>query len=95
MSYLASLEVFYDSYRITEYFNDIYFCLCDFYQGCRRGLDRPSDYCSMCRINQHYDLVKLNGIKHDSFKLVTFYQNILCGLNEFLKVDSTAYFRHG
>ena len=96
LSYMASREVYYQCYKIIEDFIHSFYwcCLCDRYQGCRRG-PYPvarNDYCYICITYSHYILGKLNNVKYNSFQLERFYLNILRDLAEILRVDPTACF---
>ena len=87
--YLASREVCYHCYGISNNFNfnsDDY-CLCDRYQGCVQKLSASKDYCCVCRINGHYSLEEWNGVNHNSFKLERFYLSILRDLTEVLSFE--------
>ena len=93
LTYLASLEVYYQCCKILEHFtySSFWYCICDKYQGCLRGPYPVAgrEYCCVCRTHAHYSLEKLNNIKHDSFELEKFYLNILRDLVETLSVDPT------
>ena len=96
LSYLASLEVYYQCYKIIEHniHSSYGYCLCDRYQGCWRGpyLVAGNDYRCICITHSHYTLEKLNNVKYNSFQLERFYSNILRDLAELLSVDPTACF---
>ena len=93
LTYLASLEVYYQCCKILEHFtySSFWYCICDKYQGCLRGPYPVAgrEYCCVCRTHAHYSLEKLNNIKHYSFELEKFYLNILRDLVETLSVDPT------
>ena len=98
-TYLASLEDYYHCYRILEHFiySSQYYCLCDIYQGCLRGLYpiAGKDYCCVCRTHMHCSLEKLDNINHDRSELQKFYMNILRDLSEVVSANSTACFQEG
>ena len=79
LTYLASLEVCYQCYKIIEHLISCSFlnCFCDRYDGCLRSEYASKDYCIVCRTYASYDLEKLKDIKRNSFNLEKFYLNML------------------
>ena len=96
--YFASLEVYYQRYKILEHFtsSSFWYCLCDEYQDCLRGLYPVAgkDYYCVCKTHTHYTIQELDNIKHNSFELEKFYLSILRDLAEILSVDPDTYFWH-
>ena len=94
MTYLASLEVCYQCYKIIEHLTSCSFlnCFCDRYDGCLRSEYASKDYCIVCRTYASYDLEKLKDIKCNSFKLEKFYLNMLRDLAEIKIIDSATVF---
>ena len=94
MTYLASLEVCYQCYKIIGHLISCSFlnCFCDRYDGCLRSEYASKDYCIVCRTYASYDLEKLKDIKRNSFKLEKFYLNMLRDLAEIKIIDSATVF---
>ena len=96
LSFVASREMYYHCYRITEHFIHSCFshCMCDRYQGCSKGPEpvAENEYCCVCRTRVHYILGQLKIVKDNSFVVKRFYPNILRDLAEILSVDLTTWF---
>ena len=60
---------------------------------CKKKLSARTDYCCVCRTNEHYSLDELDNIKHHhSFKLQKFFLSILRDVAEILSLDPTVAF---
>ena len=94
LAYLASREAYYHCYGIFDNFSIYCFDhrLCYRYQGCVKKLSARTDYCCVCRTNEHYSLDELDNITHNSFKLQKFFLTILRDVAEILSFDPTISF---
>ena len=94
LAYLASREAYNHCYGIINNFSIYYYdhCLCYRYQDCARKTFCKTDYCCVCRTNEHYSLDELDNIKRSSFKLQKFFLSILRDVAEILSLDPTVSF---